>query len=46
MSEATGPITSLEMLMAQACYFSLQPAEAARVLAWVYAAVQHCALWR
>jgi len=39
LSEATGPITSLDMLMAQASYFSLQPAEALQVLAQVYASV-------
>jgi len=43
LSEATGPITSLDMLMAQARYFSLQPAEAVQVLAQVYAAVHD---WR
>lgn len=43
LSEATGPITSLDMLMAQARYFSLQPAEALQVLAQVYAAVRD---WR
>lgn len=39
LSEATGPITSLDMLMAQASYFSLQRAEALHVLAQVYASV-------
>jgi serine/threonine-protein kinase HipA len=43
LSEATGPITSLDMLMAQARYFSLQPADAVQVLAQVYAAVRD---WR
>lgn len=43
LSEATGPITSLDMLMAQAHYFSLQPADAVQVLAQVYAAVRD---WR
>jgi serine/threonine-protein kinase HipA len=43
LSEATGPITSLDMLMAQARYFSLQPADAIQVLAQVYAAVRD---WR
>jgi len=39
LSENTGPITSLDMLMAQAAYFSLQPAAALKVLAEVYAAM-------
>ncbi|PJC21749.1 MAG: type II toxin-antitoxin system HipA family toxin [Comamonadaceae bacterium CG_4_9_14_0_8_um_filter_57_21] len=39
LSEATGPITSLDMLMAQASYFSLPPTEALQVLAQVYASV-------
>ena len=39
LSEATGPITSLEMLMAQARYFSLPPTDALHVLAQVVAAV-------
>ncbi|MBK9573013.1 MAG: type II toxin-antitoxin system HipA family toxin [Rhodoferax sp.] len=39
LSENTGPITSLDMLMAQAAYFSLQPAAALKVLAEVYTAV-------
>ena len=43
LSESTGPITSLEMLMAQARYFSVQPAHAAQVLAQVYTAVRD---WR
>lgn len=43
LSEATGPVTSLDMLMAQARYFSLQPAEAASMLAQVVAAVRD---WR
>lgn len=43
LSETTGPITALDMLMAQARYFSLPPAEAVRVLAQVYAAVRD---WR
>lgn len=43
LSESTGPITSLDMLMAQADYFSLQPAAALKVLAEVYAAL---ADWR
>jgi serine/threonine-protein kinase HipA len=43
LSETTGPITSLDMLTAQARYFSLQPADAVQVLAQVYAAVRD---WR
>lgn len=43
LSEATGPITSLDMLMAQAKYFSLRPTDAVQVLAQVYAAVRD---WR
>ena len=43
LSETTGPITSLDMLMAQASYFSLQPAEALHVLAQVCASVRE---WR
>jgi serine/threonine-protein kinase HipA len=43
LSEATGPITSLDILMAQARYFSLQPSDAVQVLAQVYAAVRD---WR
>jgi len=43
LSEATGPITSLGMLMAQASYFSLPPTEALQVLAQVYASVRE---WR
>jgi len=39
LSEATGPITSLDMLMAQARYFSLLPTDALQVLAQVLAAV-------
>ena len=40
LSEALGPITSLDMLMGQAAYFKLQPNEALRVLAEVHAAVR------
>jgi serine/threonine-protein kinase HipA len=43
LSETTGPITSLDMLMAQANYFSLQPVEALHALAQVYASVSE---WR
>jgi serine/threonine-protein kinase HipA len=43
LSEATGPIISLDMLMAQARYFSLPPADALQVLAQVFAAVRD---WR
>jgi len=43
LSEATGPITSLDMLMAQARYFSLPPTDALHVLAQVVAAVSD---WR
>ena len=39
LSENTGPITSLDMLMAQAAYFSLPPAAALKVLAEVVTAV-------
>ena len=40
LSEALGPITSLDMLMGQAAYFKLQPNEALRVLSEVYTAVR------
>jgi serine/threonine-protein kinase HipA len=40
LSESTGPITSLDMLMAQADYFSLQPTAALKVLAEVVTAVR------
>jgi serine/threonine-protein kinase HipA len=39
LSEDTGPVTSLSMLMERADYFSLHPAEALKTLAAVYAAV-------
>jgi serine/threonine-protein kinase HipA len=39
LSEDMGPVTSLSMLMERADYFSLQPAEALKALAAVYAAV-------
>ena len=43
LSEAEGPVTSLSMLMEHADYFGLQPAEALKTLAAVYAAVRD---WR
>jgi serine/threonine-protein kinase HipA len=43
LGEDTGPITSLNMLMAQADYFGLDPIRALKVLAEVYAAVRQ---WR
>lgn len=43
LSETAGPITSLDMLMAQASHFSLQPVQAAQVLAEVVCAVRD---WR
>jgi len=43
LSEDTGPITSLSMLMAQAAYFSLTHAAALKILAVVSAGVQD---WR
>lgn len=43
LSEALGPITSLEMLMGQAAYFSLSPTQALSVLAEVHRAVDD---WR
>jgi serine/threonine-protein kinase HipA len=39
LSEDMGPVTSLSMLMERADYFSLQPVEALKALAAVYAAV-------
>ncbi len=43
LSEDTGPITSLSMLMEQAAYFSLTPPAALKILAVIHAAVQD---WR
>lgn len=43
LSQALGPITSLEMLMGQAAYFKLSPAQARSVLAKVHLAVRD---WR
>jgi len=43
LSEDTGPIVSLSMLMEHADYFGLQPPEASKVLAEVHAAVSE---WR
>ena len=40
LSEALGPITSLDMLMGQAAYFKLQRTDALQVLAEVYVAVR------
>lgn len=40
LSEALGPITSLDMLLAQAAYFKLSPAEAQVVVAEVHRSVQ------
>lgn len=43
LSESTGPITSLDMLLERANYFNLQPPAARQVLAEVYTAVSN---WR